>query len=58
MNNDQVKGRVKEIDGKAKEVAGKVVGNRDLAQKSKVQNSVGKIQSAYGDLKNDLKKGA
>ena len=38
-------------------VAGKIVGNRSMEVKGKVQNTVGKVQAAYGDLKNDLKKG-
>lgn len=57
MNNDQVKGRVKEAEGKAKQVAGKVVGNKTLEEKGKLQKNVGKAQAGYGDLKNDLKKG-
>lgn len=58
MNKDQVKGRIKEVEGKAKEVAGKIVGNKNLEEKGKVQNTVGKVQAGYGDLKRDLKKGA
>jgi uncharacterized protein YjbJ (UPF0337 family) len=57
MNKDQVKGRVEEAKGKVKEVAGKVVGNKDLEQKGKTQNTGGKIQAEYGDLKEDIKKG-
>ena len=41
--------------GKIKEVAGKVVGNKDLEIKGKIQNTGGKVQSAYGDAKEDLK---
>jgi uncharacterized protein YjbJ (UPF0337 family) len=58
MNNDQVKGRVKEAEGKAKQVAGNVVGNKKLEEKGKVQKDVGKVQAGFGDLKHDLKKGA
>jgi len=58
MNNDQVKGRIKEAKGKAKQVAGNVVGNKKLEEKGKVQKDVGKVQAGYGDLKHDLKKGA
>ena len=56
MNKDQVKGRIREIAGKAKEVTGNVVGNKDLEVKGKVENAVGKVQAGYGDLKSDLKK--
>ncbi|GAC1412830.1 MAG: hypothetical protein NVSMB6_14740 [Burkholderiaceae bacterium] len=58
MNNDQVKGRIKEAQGKAKEVAGNLVGNKKLEEKGKMQKQFGKVQAGYGDLKNDLKKGA
>jgi len=56
MNKDQVKGRIKEAQGKVKEVTGKAVGNKNLEQKGKVQQTVGKVQAGYGDLKNDIKK--
>jgi uncharacterized protein YjbJ (UPF0337 family) len=57
MNKDQVKGRIEEVKGKVKEVTGKIVGNKDLEQEGKIQNTEGKVQAGYGDLKNDLKKG-
>jgi len=56
MNKDQVKGRMKEAQGKVKEVAGKAVGNKTLEEKGRVQSAVGKAQAGYGDLKRDLKK--
>lgn len=58
MNNDQVKGRIKEAEGKAKQIAGKVVGNKRLEEKGKMEKDVGKVQAGFGDLKHDLKKGA
>ena len=56
MNKDQIKGRVEEVTGKAKEVAGKVVGDKELEAKGKAQVIVGKIEAGFGDLKNDAKK--
>lgn len=56
MNKDQSKGHIDEAKGKVKEVAGKLVGNKELELKGVVQNSGGKAQVAYGDLKADLKK--
>ena len=55
MNKDQTNGRVAEVKGKVKEVAGKIVGNKDLEQKGKIQNLAGKAQSAFGDAKADIK---
>lgn len=56
MNKDQVKGRVKEAEGKVKEVTGKLIGDEVLEEKGKTGKVLGKIQAGYGDLKHDLKK--
>jgi uncharacterized protein YjbJ (UPF0337 family) len=56
MDKNQVKGRIKDAEGKAKEITGKIVGNKSLEEKGKAQKTVGKIQAGYGDLKNDIKK--
>ena len=55
MNKDQVKGRVKEAEGKIKEVAGKLVGNETLEAKGKVQKVLGEAQAKFGDFKKDVK---
>lgn len=54
-NKDQVEGRGKTAQGKVKEAAGKLVGNRRLETEGKVDQAGGKIQSKYGDVKKDLK---
>jgi uncharacterized protein YjbJ (UPF0337 family) len=58
MNKDQVKGRVKEAEGKIKQVAGKLVGNKTLEAKGVVQKTLGRAQAKFGDVKQDMKKGA
>jgi len=55
MNKDQVKGRANEVDGKIKEITGKVVGDKKLEVKGDVQGSVGKAQTKLGELKRDAK---
>ncbi len=55
MNKDQTNGRIAEVKGKVKEVAGKIVGNKELEQKGKIQNTIGRAQSALGDAKADVK---
>ena len=55
MNKNQVTGRVKEVQGMIKEVAGKLVGNEKLEEKGKVQKIVGEAQAAVGDIKQDVK---
>ncbi len=57
MNKYQIKGRIKETKGKAKEVTGKIISDKNLEEKGNVQTSIGKVQAGYGDIKNDLKKG-
>jgi uncharacterized protein YjbJ (UPF0337 family) len=56
MNKDQIKGRVKEATGKAKEVTGRIVDDKDLEEEGVVESTIGKVQAGYGDLKADLKK--
>lgn len=56
MNKDQVKGRIKEAEGAAKEVAGKVSGKESLEQKGKLEKAAGKTQAGFGDIKNAIKK--
>jgi uncharacterized protein YjbJ (UPF0337 family) len=61
VNRDQVNGRFKEAEGKAKEIAGKMAGNEKLELKGKVQKAIGEAQAKFGDVKqnmNDSKKGA
>ena len=56
MNKDQVKGRAKEVKGKVKEVAGKIVGNVSTEMRGMAEKNAGKVQAAYGDTKENLKK--
>jgi uncharacterized protein YjbJ (UPF0337 family) len=58
MNKDQTKGRAKEVTGKIKEVAGKLVGDRTLEAKGKIEGTIGKAQAKYGDVKQDMKSGS
>jgi uncharacterized protein YjbJ (UPF0337 family) len=55
MNKDQVKGRVKEAEGKIKEVAGKLVGNETLEAKGKIEKVLGVAQAKFGDVKQGVK---
>jgi len=56
MSKNQVKGRLKEAEGKVKEVTGKLVGNEDLEHKGKEEKIAGKHHAALADLKEDIKK--
>lgn len=56
MNKDQVKGRLKEAKGEIKKGAGKLVGNKTLEVEGNVDKAAGKTQSAYGDMKKEIRK--
>jgi uncharacterized protein YjbJ (UPF0337 family) len=56
INKDQVKGRTEEAQGKVKEVAGKLVGNKNLEVKGNIQKNVGAVQAAVGDAKENIAK--
>jgi uncharacterized protein YjbJ (UPF0337 family) len=58
MDKNQVKGEMHKAKGKAKEVAGRTVGNDKLEREGKLERAKGKVQKAYGDLKSDAKKAA
>lgn len=55
MNKDQTTGRANQVKGKVKEIAGDIVGNKELEVKGKIQNTGGKVQAAFGDAKEDVK---
>ncbi|MDO9468824.1 MAG: CsbD family protein [Thiobacillus sp.] len=56
MNKDQAKGRIKEAQGKAKEITGKLIGDKSMELKGKLERVGGKGQGLYGDVKANLKK--
>jgi len=56
MNKDQIKGRVDEATGKAKETLGHVTGKPDLEDRGTAEKLGGKVQKTYGDVKADVKK--
>jgi uncharacterized protein YjbJ (UPF0337 family) len=49
--NDKIKGTAKQAAGKAKEVAGKVIGDPDLQDRGTVEKADGIIQKKVGDVK-------
>jgi uncharacterized protein YjbJ (UPF0337 family) len=55
VNKDQTEGRVKEVKGTIKEVAGQLLGDAKLESKGKVQRIVGEAQAKFGDVKQDVK---
>jgi uncharacterized protein YjbJ (UPF0337 family) len=56
MNKDQIQGWVREHSGKLRAGLGKVLGNRAITWKGRVEQVVGKTQASYGNAKARFKK--
>jgi len=54
INKDQVEGRAKEAAGKVQEVAGKAVGSKTQQAKGLANQVAGQAQAAYGDVKKNV----
>ena len=55
MNEDQVKGNLKDVGGKIQETAGKVVGSTEQQAKGLANQVEGKTQANLGDAKEVVK---
>jgi uncharacterized protein YjbJ (UPF0337 family) len=55
MNEDQVKGNLKDIGGKIQETAGKVTGSTEQQAKGLANQVEGKTQASLGDAKEVVK---
>jgi uncharacterized protein YjbJ (UPF0337 family) len=57
MNDDQIKGKAKDIGGKVQEEFGKAVGSSEQQAKGLSKQVEGKVQEKAGDLKDVIGKG-
>jgi uncharacterized protein YjbJ (UPF0337 family) len=57
MNEDQVKGKAKDIGGKIQEEVGKAVGSSEQQAKGLGNQAEGKVQEKVGDVKDVVNKG-
>jgi uncharacterized protein YjbJ (UPF0337 family) len=55
MNKDQIRGAVKGGLGKLREHAGKTIGSREQEAKGLAKQTEGRVQTAYGNLKEALR---
>lgn len=55
MDKDRIKGSVKQVVGSAKQAVGKAVGDKRLEAEGVAQKVEGKVQSAIGGLKDNLR---
>lgn len=55
-DQDRSRGAAKDLGGKIKEAAGKLTGDRQLESEGNLDQAKGKVQQAWGDAKDALKK--
>jgi uncharacterized protein YjbJ (UPF0337 family) len=55
MDNDRIKGAVKQKVGEVKEVAGKVLGDEKLKRKGQAEEVEGKVQNIVGGVKDAVR---
>ncbi|AZO69084.1 MAG: CsbD family protein [Mesorhizobium sp.] len=56
VNKDQVAGLAKQFKGSVKKAAGKATGNRRVQAEGSADKIAGKLQKAYGDVKDRVRK--
>ncbi|MEZ2330038.1 CsbD family protein [Mesorhizobium sp. RCC_202] len=56
VNKDQVAGVAKQVKGSVKQAAGKATGNRQTEAAGTADKIAGKVQKAYGDVKDKVRK--
>ncbi|UVC13977.1 CsbD family protein [Mesorhizobium onobrychidis] len=56
VNRDEVVGLAKQLKGSVKKAAGKATGNRRVQAEGAADKIAGKMQKAYGDMKDKLRK--
>ena len=55
MDKDRVKGSATNLGGKVKEGAGKLTGDQKLQGQGKLDQAKGKVQNAFGGIKDAIK---
>ncbi len=55
MNEDQIKGKAKDIGGKIQEKVGEATGNRQTQREGQSKQVEGKVQEKAGDVKDIFK---
>ena len=56
VNKDQVAGVAKQVKGSIKQAAGKATGNRRTQAEGMADKVAGKVQRAYGDVNDKVRK--
>lgn len=58
MNKEQIKGRYEAAKGKAKQVTGRITGNKELEIEGRLQKHAGKARAGIGDIGAEIKDAA
>ncbi|TPN81911.1 CsbD family protein [Mesorhizobium sp. CU2] len=56
VNKDQLAGLAKQVKGSVKQAAGKATGDRQTQAEGTADKIAGKVQKAYGDVKDKVRK--
>lgn len=56
MKNEKMRNKFKEVSGHAKEVVGKITGDKQLEVEGNVQKNVSKINASYNDIKESIRR--
>lgn len=58
MNKDQVQGKIKDVAGRVERQAGEWTGDSEAEAKGAMKQAEGKVQNAWGNVKEATKKAA
>ena len=58
MNKDQVEGKLKDVAGRVERQAGEWTGNKEAEVRGAAKQAEGKVQNAWGDVKDAGQKAA
>jgi uncharacterized protein YjbJ (UPF0337 family) len=58
VNKDQVEGKVKDVAGRVERQAGEWTGNKEAEVRGAAKQAEGKVQNAWGDVKDAGRKAA
>jgi uncharacterized protein YjbJ (UPF0337 family) len=56
MNKDEVKGKMKNVAGRAERKLGKAIGNKKIEARGGALQAEGKVQEIFGKAKDTIKK--
>lgn len=55
MDRDRIEGKAKQVGGKIKDAAGRIIGDNETRIDGKVDQLEGKVQEGYGRVKDEIR---